>query len=82
MKTISITVDDRLLRSVDQAAAALKRTRSELCRLALGHWLASARHGELMRADREAYRDRPVTPDEFEGLLQSQASFEDEARRQ
>ncbi len=78
MKTISITIDEPLLRAVDRAARQGKRTRSDVCRLALKGWLARARHAERVAEEHEAYRVQPVGPDEFEGLIDSQAFDEDE----
>ena len=78
MKTISITVDETLLRAVDRAAKAGKRTRSDVCRLALRAWLARARHAQHVREEHEAYRTHPVEPDEFEGLVAAQAFEDDE----
>lgn len=72
MKTISITIEEALLRAVDRAAKTTRRTRSDLCRLALRAWLAGARHRELVREDRDGYLKRPVEPDEFEGLIAAQ----------
>jgi len=72
MKTISITIDEALLRAVDRAARMAKRTRSDVFRLAIRAWLASARHHELVREEREAYLRQPVGPDEFGGLIAAQ----------
>ncbi len=80
MKTISITIDERMLRAVDKTAAAAKRTRSDLCRMALADWLAGARRRELARADREAYARHPVTRDEFGDVLAVQV-LDDSGRR-
>lgn len=76
MKTISITIDEALLRAVDRAAKSARRTRSEVCRQALESWLARARHRQLVREEHEAYRVHPVDPEEFEGLISAQA-FDD-----
>ncbi len=78
MKTISITIDEALLRAVDSAAKSARRTRSDVCRLALQAWLARARRAERVREEHEAYRVHPVEPDEFEGLIAVQAFEEDE----
>ena len=80
MKTVSITIDERLLNAVDRAAKSSKRTRSDLCRLALRNWLASARRSELARADREGYERLPVQPDEFDALIAAQSGLENLAR--
>ncbi len=78
VKTISITIDEALLRAVDRAAKSRKRTRSDVCRLALKAWLASARHAQRVSEEHEAYRTRPVEADEFEGLIAAQAFEDDE----
>jgi metal-responsive CopG/Arc/MetJ family transcriptional regulator len=78
MKTISITIDERTLRAVDRAARAARRTRSEVCRLALRAWLAGARRRRLEQADREGYRRLPVRREEFEDLIAAQPLLRDE----
>jgi metal-responsive CopG/Arc/MetJ family transcriptional regulator len=75
MKTISITIDERTLRAVDRAA---RRTRSDVCRLAIRSRLAGARRRQLERADREGYRRLPVRPEEFEDLIAAQPLLRDE----
>jgi metal-responsive CopG/Arc/MetJ family transcriptional regulator len=72
MKTISITVDDDLLQSMDRAARAAKTNRSELFRVALREWLAGRRRRKLAEEDRAGYERLPVTADEFSGLIASQ----------
>jgi predicted transcriptional regulator len=79
VKTISITIDQVLLRAVDRAAKNGTRTRSDICPLALKAWLARARHAERVRQEHEAYATHPVEPDEFGGLIAAQA-FEDDER--
>lgn len=78
MKTISITIDETLLRAVDRAAKSARRTRSDVCREALESWLARARHRQLVREEHEAYRVHPVEPGEFEGLIDAQSFDEDD----
>lgn len=77
MKTVSITIGESLLKAVDRAAKASRRTRSDLCRLALSQWLAASRRGQLVREDREGYMRQPVQTDEFEDLLASQPFLND-----
>ncbi len=79
MITISITVDEPLLKAVDRIARESKRTRSDVCRLALRKWLDAQREAILVREEREAYRAHPVTPDEFDDLITAQTIhlFED-----
>lgn len=76
MKTISITIDENLLRAVDRAAKSSRRTRSDLCRQALQSWLAGARRRELVREDRAGYQRFPVASDEFDGLVEAQPFIE------
>jgi metal-responsive CopG/Arc/MetJ family transcriptional regulator len=73
VKTISITVDASLLKDIDRVARDSKRTRSDICRLALRKWLRSEREAILVREEQEAYRAHPVTPDEFEELMSAQS---------
>jgi metal-responsive CopG/Arc/MetJ family transcriptional regulator len=77
VKTISITIDEPLLRAIDKAARTARRTRSEVCRVALKAWLSRARHADRVREEHEAYRVHPVGDDEFEGLIAAQA-FDDD----
>jgi len=70
--TISITVDASLLKDIDRVARDSKRTRSDICRLALRKWLRSEREAVMVREEQEAYRAHPVTPDEFEDLMGAQ----------
>ena len=72
MITISITVDASLLKDIDRVARDSKRTRSDICRLALRKWLRSEREAGMVREEQEAYRAHPVTPDEFEDLMGAQ----------
>ena len=73
-KTISITIDEPLLRRLDQAAKDTRRTRSDLFRMALSEWLATARWRRLAAEDRAGYESRPVGPDEFDGLIDAQGT--------
>jgi metal-responsive CopG/Arc/MetJ family transcriptional regulator len=70
--TISITIDASLLKDIDRVARASKRTRSDICRLALRRWLRSEREAVMVREEQEAYRSRPVTEDEFDDLIGAQ----------
>ena len=73
MKTISITIDEPLLGHLDRAARRVRKTRSELFRVALQEWLDSQRRRQLVAKDRAGYEAQPVHPDEFEGLVAAQA---------
>ena len=81
MKTISITIDESLLRAIDRATKATRRTRSDVFRAALRDWLARARWREMARRDREAYTSVPVTPEEFDDLIAAQPWLEGERKR-
>lgn len=70
--TISITIDKPLLRRIDSAAKAARRTRSEVFRFALRQWLDTGRRHQLASEDRAGYTTHPVQPDEFEGVIEAQ----------
>ena len=72
MTTISITVDPPLLKAIDRVARDSKRTRSDICRLALRQWLQWERENLMVREEQEAYRAHPVTTDEFDDLIAAQ----------
>ena len=72
MITISITVDEPLLKAIDRVAMDSKRTRSDICRLALRKWLKSEREAMMVREEQDAYRAHPVTSDEFDDLISAQ----------
>jgi len=65
-------VDEDLLDSIDNAARNTRRTRSEICRLALAKWLEAERIATMVREEQEAYRRQPVDPDEFDDLISAQ----------
>jgi metal-responsive CopG/Arc/MetJ family transcriptional regulator len=71
-----MTIDEPLLKAIDRVARESKRTRSDVCRLALGKWLQLEREALLVREEQEAYRLRPVRPDEFGDLMAAQAIHE------
>ena len=73
MNTISITIDEGLLKRIDRAAKTAHRTRSETFRIALEEWLATRKRRQLAAEERAAYAAHPVTADEFEGLIAAQA---------
>lgn len=74
MKTISITIDEPLLRRLDDAARTARKSRSELSRLALREWLDGQRRHRRADEDCTVYEAHPVCPDEFEGLIAAQAA--------
>ena len=66
MKTIQITIDDDLVRSVDSLVKSQGTTRSAFIRKLLRAALLEIREAGLDRKHREGYEKFPVTPDEFE----------------
>lgn len=72
MKTISITIDEPLVTAIDRIAHESKRTRSDVCRIALRRWLESERESRMVREEQAAYRAHPVAPDEFDDLVAAQ----------
>ena len=74
MKTISITMDEPLLRRLDEAAKDARRTRSDLSRMALSEWLAAAQRRRLAAEDRAGYESNPVGPNEFGGLINARGT--------
>jgi metal-responsive CopG/Arc/MetJ family transcriptional regulator len=72
MKTIQMTIDERLLTAVDKLSRARKTTRSALIREALE---AELRREEIRAAERrhaKGYADKPVRPGEFDVWLDEQ----------
>ena len=69
LKTISLRIDSGLLAAVD---AAERRPRSEIIREALEDWLRRRQLEAKIRRDRDGYEKRPVLPDEFGPILESQ----------
>jgi metal-responsive CopG/Arc/MetJ family transcriptional regulator len=72
MKTIQMTIDDGLLRLVDQMSAARKTTRSAFIRAALEAEIRrqQIRDEEIRHAD--GYLRNPVVPGEFDAWLDEQ----------
>jgi CopG family transcriptional regulator / antitoxin EndoAI len=66
MKTIQMTIDERLLKLVDQLSRARKTTRSAFIRDALE---AQIRRDRILDAEirhAQGYALKPVTPNEFD----------------
>ena len=72
MKTIQMTIDERLLRVVDKMTRARKTTRSAFIRDALEAEIRRQRisEGEIRHA--EGYTRKPVAPGEFDIWLSEQ----------
>jgi metal-responsive CopG/Arc/MetJ family transcriptional regulator len=71
-KTISIRIDESLLKAVDVAMKSEQRRRSEVIREALELWLRRRALEEKVRRHREGYQRHPVRPNEFEPILRAQ----------
>jgi metal-responsive CopG/Arc/MetJ family transcriptional regulator len=65
MKTIQMTIDDRLLKLVDKMSRARKTSRSAFIRVALEAEIQRQRVREEEARHVEGYALKPVTPGEF-----------------
>ena len=66
LKTIQMTLDEKLLQDVDAMIDKLKTNRSEFIRQAMSRYLEEIRIQELEKIHREGYAKNPVTKDEFD----------------
>lgn len=66
MKTVQMTLDERLVAQVDRAVRKLKTTRSAFARQALRSALDRLTEMEKERRHAEGYRRRPVRRGEFD----------------
>lgn len=58
MKTIAITIDESMLKSLDRLAGTGARKRSELVRLAVGQYLARVEKGRREAAERSIWEKK------------------------
>ena len=65
MKTVQMTLDETLVKAVDNAAKKLGTTRSAFTREALRSALKELRVRELESQHREGYKRKPVKRGEF-----------------
>ena len=65
MKTVQMTIDEDLVRTVDQAAKNLRTTRSAFTREALRQALARVKTRQLEEKHRLGYLRKPTEPAEF-----------------
>lgn len=72
MKTIQMTIDEKLLRAVDKLSRARKTTRSALIRDALEAELRRERTRAEEARHAEGYARKPVAPGEFDAWLDEQ----------
>jgi metal-responsive CopG/Arc/MetJ family transcriptional regulator len=69
VKTIQMTIDERLLKLVDKMIRARKTTRSAFIRDALEAKIQRARIREAETSHAEGYAQKPVVAGEFDGWL-------------
>lgn len=73
MKTLSITLEEPLLKALDQGIKDRSlKGRSEAVREAIREWLAKRTLQKKIQREIAAYRKKPVDPDEFSPLFSSQ----------
>ena len=72
MKTIQMTIDERLLKLVDKMSRARKTTRSAFIRDALEAKIRRERIREEEIRHAEGYAHKPVAPGEFDVWLSEQ----------
>lgn len=65
MKTVQMTLDDELVKSVDEAAKQQKTSRSEFTRRALRAALEKVKIKQLEKSHRAGYERSPVAGEEF-----------------
>jgi metal-responsive CopG/Arc/MetJ family transcriptional regulator len=65
MKTVQMTLEEDLVKAVDQAAQNLGTTRSAFTRDALRESLTRLQERDLERRHRLGYERKPVEPGEF-----------------
>ena len=73
MKTIQMTIDDHLLKLLDQFTRARKTTRSAFIRQAIESEIRRHRIRELEEQHAQGYARKPVEPGEFDVWLDEQA---------
>jgi metal-responsive CopG/Arc/MetJ family transcriptional regulator len=72
MKTIQMTIDDRLLKLVDKMSRARNTTRSAFIRAALEAEIRRVRIREEEARHTQGYARKPVKPGEFDIWLDEQ----------
>ncbi len=66
MKTIQMTLDEKLLQDVDKMIKKLDTNRSEFIRRAMSRYLEDIRTKELEKIHKAGYVKNPVTNAEFD----------------
>jgi metal-responsive CopG/Arc/MetJ family transcriptional regulator len=65
MKTIQMTLDDDLVKEVDQVVKELKTTRSAFTRTALSEAITKVKTMRMEEQQRKGYQYKPVNINEF-----------------
>ena len=65
MKTIQITIDETLLKELDQIMKQTKESRSAIIRNAILSYLRQRRIAEMEEKHKRGYEKKPVSNDEF-----------------
>ncbi len=73
MKTVQMTIDEDLVKAIDQVSAQLHTNRSAFTRMALREALARHNLRQLERKHRQGYEQQPVSSDEFSAWETEQA---------
>lgn len=66
MKTIQMTLDEELIKSVDNIVKKLHTTRSAFTRSALRQAISNFNMQKLEKKHRKGYQNKPVQSDEFD----------------
>lgn len=66
MKTIQMTLDEELVKSVDSVVKKLHTTRSAFTRKALRQAISNYNMQKLEKTHRKGYQTNPVQPNEFD----------------
>lgn len=77
MRTVQLTLDDKLVREVDRVAKEMRQTRSAFARAALRDALHKVRVARLERRHFEGYRAHPPPKSEF-GVWEKEQAWGEE----
>jgi len=72
MKTIQMTIDEKLLKAVDRLCRSRRTTRSALIRMALEAELGRESAKAEEQRHREGYESKPVSEGEFDAWVEEQ----------
>jgi metal-responsive CopG/Arc/MetJ family transcriptional regulator len=70
MKTLSITIEEPLLKELDQGMKRVGlKGRSEAVRAAIRDWVKKQGLNRKIRQEIQGYKEHPIQPDEFDPLI-------------